>query len=607
MRRMLPILLLSLLAQTAASQQAPPAAVASMEGTVVRFGTGEHLSKANVELVPLTGGGNASTTTEADGRFYFSNIPAGTYRLYARRDGYWPAEFGQRWVDGPGQVLTIGAGLQLRDVPLVMTPGGVIAGRITGRDGRPLAGARIRAMKPWIQENQRQLRVVQEVVANDLGEFRLIWLMPGRYYISATYVDYSPAPQASNLVIDPDAAAGLATGTRSVSRPVTAKALPNGLEEDEVYTPVYFPSTLESDKALAIELKQGEEYRGADIALNPVRSFHVRGVVTNLPPPPDAGPRGGNAPAGPRGGAVAFGGGGGGGRGGQLVRLTPTSPNGAQYGANADAETGKFDFQKVITGGYVAYLFVDGLTVRAPVEVRNGDVDGVTLPITSGIEIPVKVTFDGEPPKTMPAITNLIPTLWRNPTLLSAPAMPATFGNPLVLRNIAPGSYHVYVNPLLIPLQGANPVNVAPAWQGVYVKSMRLGDVDVMNGGFGLERTPDAPLEIVIAANPGSLEAQVLNEARQPIGGAYVTLFASRPEDRLYRTDMYKVTSTDNNGRFQLQGLRPGDYRVFAWENVERGTWIDAAFLRQNEERGVTIHIDEGKATTAAIPIISLP
>src|SRR5437868_1194245 len=83
--------------------------------------------------------------------------------------------------------LAFPPGLKLRDVQIVMTPGGVIAGRITNRDGLPMAGARVRAMKPWIQENQRQLRPVQEVVANDLGEYRLIWLMPGRYYISATF------------------------------------------------------------------------------------------------------------------------------------------------------------------------------------------------------------------------------------------------------------------------------------------------------------------------------------------------------------------------------------------------------------------------------------
>ena len=343
MKKLLPILFVSLLAQgVPVQQQAIP--TASIEGTVVRIGTGETLSKASVELVSVGPPGTFSTTTESDGRFYFPNIPAGTYRLLGRRDGYWNAEFGQRWVDGPGQTLTVGAGLQLRDVPLVMTPGGVIAGRIIGRDGRPLAGARVRAMKPWIDQNQRPLRVVQEVVANDLGEFRLIWLMPGRYYLSATYVNYSPAAAASQLIIDPDAAPGLANGTRSVSRQVTSGPLPNGLEDNEVFTPIYFPTTLESDKAIAIELKQGEEYRGADINLSPVRAFHVRGTVTNLPPPPDnaaRGPRAGNVPPAPGAGA----------RGGPQVRLTPTSPNGSQYGTASDAETGRFDFQRVVAGG----------------------------------------------------------------------------------------------------------------------------------------------------------------------------------------------------------------------------------------------------------------
>ena len=125
--------------------------------------------------------------------------------------------------------------------------------------------------------------------------------------------------------------------------------------------------------------------------------------------------------------------------------------------------------------------------------------------------------------------------------------------------------------------------------------------------GLRLERQPEAPLDIVIGANPGSLEGQVLNEVRQPIAGAYVTLFANNPADRLYRTDMYKVTGTDNSGRFKLQGLPPGDYRVFAWENVERGTWVDSTFLRLHEERGVTIHIEEGKVQPATLPIISVP
>jgi hypothetical protein len=614
LRNLLAIACLSLIAfagtpqQTPAPQAAAPAD-AGIEGVIVRFGTGETLGKATVDLQLVNSpGASLTTTTEGDGRFYFPNIPAGTYRIFSRRDGYWSAEYGQRWIGGPGQAMTVGSGQRLRDVQVVMTPGGVIAGRITNRYGLPLAGARVSALKPWIRENQRQLRSVQDVVANDLGEFRLIWLMPGRYYISATFVDYTPAAQASQLVIDPDAAAGLANGTRSVSRPVTVQPIGNGLAADEVYTPVFFPATLDSDKALAVELQQGQEYRGADITVTPVRTFHVRGVVTELPDPATvnanaAGGRGGTA-AGGRGGQAPIAPGGPGGRGAQVqVRLSPTSPNGSLYSVNTEPGTGRFDFLKVIPGGYVAYVFLNGMTIRSNADVRNGDVDGLSLPMASGLDIPINLTFEGERPPNFPNLANLTVTLWRNPTLLSAPAMPATAGNPPVLRNIAPGDYHVYVNPILSALNGANPMIQPPVWQGAYVKSMKLGDVDVLNGGLRLSRAPEVPLDVVIAATPGVLQGIVVNERREPVVGAWVTVFSSSPPDRLYRTDMYQVTSTDTAGRFQIRA-RPGDYRVFAWENVENGTWMDSTFLRLYEERGVTARVEEAMATTSEIPVI---
>src|SRR5437870_4149245 len=171
----------------------------------------------------------------------------------------------------------LAAGQKLRDVRITMTPGCVISGRIANSLGQPLAGARVRAMKPWIQENQRVLRNVQEVVANDLGEYRLIWLLPGRYYVSATVVNF---PAGAQLIINPDAAnTGPPDASRSVSRPVTSKPMANGLAEDEVYAPIYFPTTPDGARALAIDLPQGTEYGGVDINLTPTQTYHVRGVV----------------------------------------------------------------------------------------------------------------------------------------------------------------------------------------------------------------------------------------------------------------------------------------------------------------------------------------
>jgi len=122
----------------------------TLVGTVLSFTNGVFLINSNhtvVELQSMSGRGAQSTTTESDGRFYFPEIVPGNYRLFARRDGHWPAEFGQRWVDGPGQVLTIAPGAKLRDVQVVMTPGGVIAGRITNDNFQRALGQRLPARR----------------------------------------------------------------------------------------------------------------------------------------------------------------------------------------------------------------------------------------------------------------------------------------------------------------------------------------------------------------------------------------------------------------------------------------------------------------------------
>src|SRR5262245_50918408 len=586
MRQILRFVMFAVIAQAAASQQVPNA---GLEGVILRFETNERLSKATVEL--RGGPTTLTTTTESDGRFYFPALIPGAYRILVRRDGYWPAEFGQRWVDGPGQPITVAAGQRISNIPIVMTPGGVIAGRITNRFGQPLVGARVRAMKPWIQENQRILRVVQEVVANDLGEYRLVWLLPGRYYISATFMDW---PAGAQLVVNPDAANTGPNASRSAARPVTSRPVGNGAAEDEASVPIYFPTTPDGERALAIDLQRGAEYRDVDINVMPTRTFHVRGTVLNAPPPPAAGA---GPAAGPRGG----------GPGGfqNAVRLTPLTPNGSLYSTAIDANSGTFDFPKVVPGGYVAYLFIDGMTIRSSIDVRNGDVDGVLLPVTSGVNIPVRVSFEGEPPPKLPDLRSLTPTLWRDPTLLNAPSMPATASSS-ALQNIAPGDYRVYVTPILPPLNGANPVVFPPAWQNAYVKSIRLGDVDVLNGGLRFSTPPTEPLEIVVAANPGTLQGRVLNDRGEPMPSAVVTLFSELPAVRIFRTDMYKVTSTDTAGRFQVQGLPPGNYKVFAWENVENGAWMDPELLARYENWGQPVRIEEGKSLSVDLPIISL-
>src|SRR5262245_59358019 len=91
--------------------QAP--ASGSIRGSVVRWGSGEPVADAIVELrnpaetagVPLM-----STAANKSGEYTFPRVPAGRYRIIATRNGYAPGEYGRRRLSGAGEPVTLAAG-----------------------------------------------------------------------------------------------------------------------------------------------------------------------------------------------------------------------------------------------------------------------------------------------------------------------------------------------------------------------------------------------------------------------------------------------------------------------------------------------------------------
>jgi hypothetical protein len=137
---------------------------------------------------------------------------------------------------------------------------------------------------------------------------------------------------------------------------------------------------------------------------------------------------------------------------------------------------------------------------------------------------------------------------------------------------------------------------------GTYVKSMRLGNADVLNDGLHLSGPPQGLLEIIIGAHAGTIEGSVLNDRQQALPNRTVVLI---PDLRLrQRSDLYKVLSTDGTGHFLIQNVPPGDYKLFAWENVESGAWQDPAFIATYENAGRAIHIYEGTSEKVQLQVI---
>jgi hypothetical protein len=130
-----------------------------------------------------------------------------------------------------------------------------------------------------------------------------------------------------------------------------------------------------------------------------------------------------------------------------------------------------------------------------------------------------------------------------------------------------------------------------------FVKSIRLGNTDVLNGSIQLQGKPSARLEVVIGKNAGAIDGQVVTNRQGSLADVSVVVV---PDVRR-RTELYRTTVTDVSGRFHFDRVPPGDYKIFAWEEAQDGAWYDPEFLRAHENRGMPMRVLEGRTETARI------
>jgi len=514
-----------------------PQATGTVQGIVLKNGSGEPIPGARVELIRTDGTTpqTYSSVSAPDGSFTIQNARPGQYRLAASRTGYLRREFGQRSRDGFGSVLNLEAGRPIRNLDIELRPSAAISGRVTDTDGASAATSEVRALVQAYQNGQRILRAVQSTITNDLGEYRLFGLPAGRYYVSA-------APAVADLPLN-----------ILIVSPSLPASGPNGPRPRAA---VYYPSTTDSRTATPIDLTTGGDFGGVNITIVPFKPRHIRGSVP---------------------GGMA------------RVTLVPNDPGLVTSARDADASSGPFDFANVASGDYTLVARSGEMLGMASVSVGDGDVDNITVGLSPGVPVPTRVSVDDRRPGDLDPDLESV-----NFTLIADPPIPGVepdrygpFSNGFLSFGVL---LRLDYRITLMPVRGDPPARL----RDVYVKSIQLGTRDVLNDGLRIDDPANIPpLEIVLGTRSGTLTGTVVSEKQKPQANATVLLIPDAGRRRWY--DSFRITSTDITGRYTLDRIPPGDYIALSWEELEEDAWMDPEFVKKYESRGTRVRIREGQ------------
>jgi hypothetical protein len=120
-----------------------------------------------------------------------------------------------------------------------------------------------------------------------------------------------------------------------------------------------------------------------------------------------------------------------------------------------------------------------------------------------------------------------------------------------------------------------------------YVKSVRRGAANVQNG-IAVPGKSSESVTVIISGNGGYVSGMVANVTMKD--AATVVLV---PRNGPGRPNLYRVTKADAHGFFDMRGIAPGDYEVYAWppEEIARRDYFDPSFVKMFQGRGTAVQV----------------
>jgi hypothetical protein len=515
-------------------------------------GSGRPLRTAAVRL-----SGEALTTarqtfTGADGRFVFTNLPAGQYTVTAQRSGYMPMSYGARRPNGPGALIALAEGQRMIDIALRLTRFGSISGTIYDQNGEPAAGISVEALRYTMRTGRRSLSSVygRPAFTDDRGVYTLGGLEPGEYYVAA-----GPSPDsgmADLRVLTEDDVDRVLKASSSATAGTATDALSSVAGARVNFAPVFYPGSVDLAGASSIALKLGEERTGVDVRLQLVPTARLEGTVMGLDGQPVAGV--------------------------QVVATIVTEAfsldlfRAGSLGTQQTDRQGRFAYSALGPGRYV----VAARSAAAPAAwaatdvTMSGSDQSVAMTLQPSMSLTGRVTFDGtqlKPPSPLTTVRLSLTAVDGGAVAMAVAPTYAAADGTFGFTGVVPGTYRLTAT-------------VPPAASGWALRAALVDGADTLDRGF--EVRPGRQIDGVTIAftdRPTQLAGTLHAGSANLASDYFIIVFAADrslwgPGSR--RTIMVRPSNT---GTYSVRNLPPGEYFLAAVADVDQNAWFDPAFL----------------------------